>query len=531
VNTQGFQCQVDHLVCRRGALFGYGWALIEKVNFRDGSLLLRFENGRSMSVRVYVNRERKDICAIYPHIAHAGYSGFMFLAGWKGDDPTSGRLEFTTCTGDIHHYELNVTPGVPHAPLLGPDNWKNHAQRMWRYLRKGEFAELMVKARKFQAIGGFSREGNSADLLKLIGEHPARLIIDHNMGGGANLFRDRQIQDWLVSSKDTVILLTFNLHQMGYLLEIQAQGDFHRRRVTDFEMIAKVMRRVRLREVFVNCLVSFPDLSLLEEALYDWVRVSKAHLIVAIHEYFMICPSHFLLDWRGSYCGIPTDFQDCQRCLNQHRDGFVSLTGERSISAWRRIWGKLLMKSDEVRCFSTSSLELIQRSYPDLKHQLTLTPHRVASLRVPQLRTRRTGDPLRLGVVGSITEHKGALVLDSLSRAIEESGLPVSIVILGTLDANISRNGLIETGMYQTEDLPDLFERLAIHLALMPSICPETFSFVTHELISMRVPIACFGLGAQGDAVSRYPGGHILLAKDGPGILAELLAFADHLTT
>ena len=530
MSDHGFVCQVDHLICREGALFGYGWALADHASFHDGVLLLAFDDGRSVSVRVSINRERKDVSAVYPHIPHAPFSGFMFMAGWKGSAPVSGRLEFRAAEGNTYHSELDVTPYAQHSPASG-SHWKRLSQRIWRLLRKGDLGGLWVKARRFQTIGSFSREGSVDDLTRLLGGKPARLIIDHNMGGGANLFRHRQIQDWLDSSTESVILLTFNLSQMGYLLEIHVQGKLHRRRVTEFGVIAKVMRQVQLREVLVNCLVSFPNLLVLEAALYDWVSASKAHLIVAIHEYFMICPSHFLLDWRGHYCGIPSEYRVCQQCLSQHRDGFVSLTGERSISAWRQTWGKLFTRADEIRCFSTSSMDLMQRAYPSLKHQLTLTPHRVANLRIPQLSARHAGDPLVLGVVGSITEHKGAGVLDSLSRAIEENGLPVRIVILGNLDANLSQNRFIVTGTFQTEDLPDLFERLGIHLALMPSICPETFSFVTHELMSMRVPIACFNLGAQGEAVSRYPRGHILKTMEGSGILAELMAFADNLTT
>lgn len=529
MSDQHFICQVDHLVCRHGALFGYGWALEETVNFLEGSLLLNFESGHSISVRVDVNRERKDICSVYPDIPHAGYSGFVMLAGWRGEGPISGQLQFITSSGATHRYNLKIPSESTNQPLEMLDSWRNHFQRVWRYLRVGNFREIITKARRLQTVGGILRESSSEKLLKLIGGCTARLIVDHSMGGGANLFRDRQIQDWLEYSDDMVILLTFNLYQMKYRLEIQSQGNIERHQVSDFKTIQEVMHQVRLHEVFINCLVSFPELPLLEDAIYDWVRISNAHLIVAIHEYFTICPSHFLLDWRGNYCGIPSDLKECQQCLSRHRDGFVSLTSERSILAWRRIWGKLLTKADEVRCFSNSSLKLITQSYPELKHQLTLTPHRVENLRVPQLPQRRAGGPLRIGVVGSISEHKGALVLERLSRAIEESGLHVDIVILGNLNTNILPHGIIQTGAYRTKDLPDMFEYHRIDLALMPSICPETFSFVTHELITMRVPVACFSLGAQEEAVSRYPLGHILLARDGPGILDELMVFADQI--
>lgn len=525
-----FLCQVDHLAWRHGALFGFGWAVDQEGPFKCGFLKLTFEEGRLDMIDLMINRTRTDVAASFPHYANAANAGFMFLAGWVGKAPVTAHLEFINQSGSVHRHDLKI--GFQNQQGSGQGiKFRVLIQRARRMLRQRDFGGLWTKVVRYRDAGGFAREGTESELLSLLGNKLIRLIIDHNMGGGANVYRDRQIEGWLENSSDSVVLLSFSLKHMEFMLEIHANGRMVRRRVHDFNILSRVFQRVPLREIFINCLVSFPDLPDIEKAVYRWARMSNAHLIVAIHEYFMICPSHFLLNWRGEYCDIPKSLAECQQCLKLHKDGFVSLArhGNKTVADWRKVWGALLTAADEVRCFSASSLNLIQRVYPALNHQLTLTPHRVEALRKPRLAAPRPTDELVIGVVGSITEHKGALVLDELVRAMEKTGVSLRIVILGVLDSNILIRGVTETGLYDRKDLPDLLEQEGVHLALMPSICPETFSFVTHELISMQVPVACFGLGAQGDIVSRYALGHIVSARDGVGMLRELISFSQEI--
>ena len=55
------------------------------------------------------------------------------------------------------------------------------------------------------------------------------------------------------------------------------------------------------------------------------------------------------------------------------------------------------------------------------------------------------------------------------------------------------------TGTYRRDDLVDLIEANGINLFFFPSICPETFSYVTEEMIRLDVPIVAFDLGAPGE--------------------------------
>jgi hypothetical protein len=89
---------------------------------------------------------------------------------------------------------------------------------------------------------------------------------------------------------------------------------------------------------------------------------------------------------------------------------------------------------------------------------------------------------------------------------------------------------VVETGPYERNALADLLTTHKIHVVLMLSIWPETFSYVTHELIKLRVPLLSYDIGAQGDAIRQYPFGiTIPLASDGFALLDHIHAFRSDL--
>ena len=65
-------------------------------------------------------------------------------------------------------------------------------------------------------------------------------------------------------------------------------------------------------------------------------------------------------------------------------------------------------------------------------------------------------------------------------------------------------------GKYKVENLPEIIRDEGINVGFMASIWPETFSYVTHELMSLGLPLVCFDIGAPRDAVSRYGKGAVI---------------------
>jgi glycosyltransferase involved in cell wall biosynthesis len=121
--------------------------------------------------------------------------------------------------------------------------------------------------------------------------------------------------------------------------------------------------------------------------------------------------------------------------------------------------------------------------------------------------------------------HKGAGVVQGLAQEIAARGSPARITVFGTLEAAVDDDIVTVTGSYQHEDLPHLIECSGANVFLLPSICPETFSYVTHELVSLGLPLACFDLGAPAERVSRYSRGCVLQQRGAAALLDDLIAF------
>ncbi|KAA8559038.1 glycosyltransferase [Pseudomonas fluorescens] len=514
-------CQIDHFVRHPHGLFGFGWALDHEHKIVQSHLNMLFADGRVERVAVSLGRVREDVASAFPDNDQAGNSGFMVIAGWGGEPPEKVELVFEMQDAVTGRHELalsalDTASGAEVAESI------YLAKRAWAYLRRGNIRTLIKKFLRYRGRNPTLMSQDEVALAARLKNRPCRLLIDHSMGGGANLFRERVASAWSAAD-DTVILLSFRVSSMQTFVEVRDHNGSYSCKLSNLNSLVELLVRADLREVFFNCAVSFPQPQNLREFMLVLKQRTKASLVVAIHEYFLVCPSHFLLDDKGQYCGIPS-ITRCHSCLNNHPDGFVSLAGERSIVRWREMWGELLRCADEVRCFSTSSLALLERAYPGMGARAKLCPHYVKPLREVSL-PKKPQKYLTIGVIGSISHHKGAGVLESLAEAICQTDAPVRIVVIGNLDAPCPAPVVKETGPYAQDDLPKIVEKYGISIAFLPSICPETFSFVAHEILSMKLPLICLDLGAQADLVRSLDTGYIAKRQDGPGLLEDILAF------
>ncbi|GAA5180681.1 hypothetical protein GCM10025771_25770 [Niveibacterium umoris] len=521
--TERFICQIDHLACHEKGLFCFGWALDPVARLSQVHLVLHFPDGSCQRVKATMGKPREDVALAFPGNPNAANSGFMMIAGWNRQPPERAELVFASGDGQTWRSSLALPARDPEAAKA-----RVHGayllRRVWGLARSGRFATLWKKALHYYRGSARLEAPDQIALANCVAGRNARLVIDHSMGGGANLFRERVVADWIAQG-DVVVLLSFRVSEMTPFVEIRdASGVILVQALKAFDSLRGALLGARLAEIFLNCAVSFPDPDSLRDFVAGLKAATDARLIIAIHEYFYVCPSHFLLDEDGRYCDIPGPDR-CSSCLSKQEEGFVSLTGERSVVAWRQRWAALLTLADEVRCFSESSIRLMKRAFAGVEMRAQLSPHYVVPLR-PVARPKPDQTAVVVGIIGTISVHKGAQVVADLAAAIERRKAPVRIVIIGSVDANCPAGVVTETGPYDQDELPDIVERHGIGIALLPSICPETFSFVAHEILSMQLPLMSFDLGAQADLVKACSRGRIARHQDGDGLLGEILEFA-----
>jgi glycosyltransferase involved in cell wall biosynthesis len=529
-----FRWSVDHFArTEEGTLLIFGWALHDSEDIRSLSVMLRFMDGTTQRLDSVYGTERTDVSGAIADNPRALMCGYYFF----GHTP---RADFVSMSLEAHLTDGSraVLPTNCSIPLVNDKPAKNRAslrvqtyghltRRTLRFIRSGRFIDLAAAARRYLAGRPRVVENGIENIRRTIAKHAhTELIIDHDLGG-ANLFRQSLARD-LLASGSTVLILTFHVPTLRYGLECRTRKHTTRVAIELSEFLA-ALPQFKLRRIHYNNTVSFTNQLALIEALSSVGRRTTVPVSYYMHDFHCICPSHFLLDSRGQYCGVP-DVRHCQSCLPEMKDGLVSLFAERDIQLWRRRWLSFLSNADEIVFFSTSSKNLLLRAYPQLARHpaLNLRPHDISDFPTAPVQFDLKSK-LNIGVVGRINAHKGAAIVEQMAAAIDTRGMKEQITILGALDGRAKSPSVVVTGSYQRANLASLMTKHNVNMIAFTSIWPETFSFVVAEVMSLGLPIICFDLGAPAERVRDYPLGRVIPFCDGATLLKAALAFRDEL--
>jgi glycosyltransferase involved in cell wall biosynthesis len=132
-----------------------------------------------------------------------------------------------------------------------------------------------------------------------------------------------------------------------------------------------------------------------------------------------------------------------------------------------------------------------------------------------------------IGVVGNISRPKGARIVDELADLVRARALDVRIVVIGTLQSSRAPDDALHVhGPYASDELPALMERYGVDVCLLPSVCPETYSYVTDEIMAMDMPLAVFDIGAPAERVAGYARGCVIADITADAALAAIMRLA-----
>jgi len=530
--SEKFKYSVDRLVIRNSRIFGYGWVFHPNKLVNSMHVELLTAEGGTIKLPVVYGKPREDVQDHFPESRYSLRCGFVVYGGWSA----TAEIVETHLTGEAGGEVFRLP--MPTTVLSGSTGSKFATQpyrmmmaRAWSLLRRGRMKLLLQKARRFCA----ARPGSQDDVFAAVcGELEKNncsrfmVVLDHALGGGANKYREELIGERIADGCGT-LLLSYHLLSLQYTLEICTSGSRKRFSIAGLDVLIRLAEDGLISEVFYNNAVSYecpedvPDLLTIMRSSYG------IPLAIAIHDYFPICPSHFLLDASARYCGLP-DIDACSACLPVNNYGFVSFFESRDIRLWRSQWGACLNLADRVLCFSNASRDLLIKVYPDLDAaRIDVAPH--ATSYFPQRKPRlNTSAKLHIGVLGEIGFHKGGLVVQALSEEIAKQKADTRISVIGTLEADSDASVVSETGPYEYSRLLSMVEDSGANVFLFPSIWPETFSYVIGELMQLDVPIVCFDMGAPAERIRRYPKGKLIPFTDARDMLSQLNSFHAELT-
>jgi FkbM family methyltransferase len=546
---------VDSLKIRGRNLYGFGWLFHQDRQVSGVRLVVR-AGRETHSLDTCYGTDRQDVVRNYD-CANARSCGFWVTGKLPFEDPSNLALEVHYRNGGVQ--VVRVPPLGNETRLVGVRITRRRLESGARALLRGEFGSVLRRIREERASQG-ARQRRFEDVLRLLGEQPASggpspssqaesnskglaqigqfldaakesqlserkfvLVIDHNLGGGANQYRHELVRK-VVQQDRPVLLLYYDLPELNYVIAYVDDGSEIRFTLDSPASLPQMSGKIGLGEIFLNNVYSFHDPLNMVRALLALKRASGATLNIAIHDFLPVCPSLHLLDESGRFCGVPA-LSRCEECLPNHRGEFSFFVPHKDIRSWRETWGDCLAEAASILCFSESSFQLLRRAYPDIDaNEYAVRPHVVDYLPARKPRIPYEA-PLNIGVVGFINIYKGAGIVRELADCIAQRGLSAKITIIGTMDRRPVHDFVAVTGPYHPVDLPDLIEKSGVNVFLLPSIVPETFSYVAEELMTLDVPLAVFDLGAPAERVAKYGKGLVIAEIEAAKTLDALVAF------
>lgn len=339
------------------------------------------------------------------------------------------------------------------------------------------------------------------------------IVLTHGWGGGAETYLFHKIREAPRNRAVFVVhpsesgrgCLEGTLHFRGKQVRFIAGG------LSAFDGLKGKKCRLVLNELVrwprIGAAVGDKTAAWLADNVLGLKRRLGGEMVYLLHDYYCVCPKLTLVAPDGFYCRSEVSMARCGECLKA--PGPLELEkGNVSISAWRRAFGRLLSECERVIAFSEDTRRRVKACHPDL--DIEVIPHEMPFLPAP-VEAVRSGHPT-VGVVGNLYREKGLHVVRQLAELLWNTGRrDVSIRVVGNVPGTEKMPPNVKvSGGYDVKDLTSIVLREGINLMFFSSVWPETFSYVTKELIALGLPVACFDLGAQRDHVEAYAKGAVI---------------------
>jgi glycosyltransferase involved in cell wall biosynthesis len=495
---------IDSIAVRDARLFGWGWVLDPDRTIATCELDVPLADGRRWSFAGLFQGRREDVAAAFPGVAHAAAAGFALRgAAPAAIAPGTAIFRVRYEDGGLREWSLD---GFPDAFATGGP--RTDLQRFLGAVRtRGWIGALRQAARALQlrAAGWWEALRAAVDRLQTPLRDPV-VVFDHAMGGGANRARERLVREHLAAGR-TVAVVTPVLAELAYRLEVRNADRSWAIQDSELDTVLGRLQRARPARIEVNDLVTFGDVA----GILEWCLARQAEgstLRYHLHDFHSACPAFTLVDRQDRFCGIP-DYATCAACLPANHVHTLGFHQHVALPEWRARWQAFLERVDGIVAFSGDSVRWLERAFPALRLD-HVSMHVQSPVAAPLRRVRppdRCG-PLVVAAIGHLSVPKGAAMLRTLAERAAARGLPLRFVVVGTTDRPGA--GVHVTGPFSRERLPDLLEGLGVGACLLPSICPETYSFVTDEMMQTGLPVAVFDVGAPPERVRAYPAGLVL---------------------
>ncbi|MBE5900088.1 MAG: glycosyltransferase [Lachnospiraceae bacterium] len=350
-------------------------------------------------------------------------------------------------------------------------------------------------------------------------QEPYYLALDHDWGGGANLYLYNEIDKYNQQGFQTIIL-KYNIGE-GLYLELNCNkttiSSLYFNSLSDIEIFVK---NFNIKKIIVNELISFKNIVDIQQFILKEKKKLSCDVLYLVHDFYCICPSMYLLDNTNQHCWF-ANLEKCNECCINNKNNNKFAPWNDSITNWRENWGNFLHQCDEIRVFSNNSKKYLEYYYGELCYEVV--PHKVDY--IEPIKQVQNDDIITIAIIGNFMFAKGADLVCEMSNIIKERNINARIIVIGDNTDKYKCENIEFYGSYERENLGRILEDYNTDIIAITSICPETFSYTTEEAMALNLPVACYNIGAPAERISKYQKGIIVEKLDAINMLDEILKY------
>ena len=356
--------------------------------------------------------------------------------------------------------------------------WPEFARTVERHVRRGpaEPARFALTAELYRGAG-----------------LPVILFVSHSLGGGVR----RHIDILAARLRGRANVLLLQPSERGALVSAPSLPGHGAAAIPAerTDALIRVLASAGVSRAHVHHVMG------LDVDLRRLVRGLGVPFDVTVHDWFMVCPQVNLLPHLdGQYCGEP-DQAGCNACIANRPSH-----GAREILHWRASHAWLLREAERVLCPSEDAGQRMARFGWGAK--AVLAPHEPApaepwAVRAPPL---RSGEPLRVVVLGVLAAQKGEASVHALAEATDAA--EIELRLIGYPERELPRHlrrRIKASGPYDDDALPRLLAKAGAHVAWFPAQWPETWSYTLSAALAAGLPIVAARIGAFPERLAGRP--------------------------
>lgn len=300
-----------------------------------------------------------------------------------------------------------------------------------------------------------------------------------------------------------------------------------------------IFEKLKVAKININHLIYVNSIDSCIDFILEMKHKYNLEINIYLHDFYSVCPSVNLLNYKKEFCNLPSDSL-CNGCLEKYDNPVNTLSFNKAevlrvatlhksnIVVWRGMWRKLFAQASKFILPSDAAAKLWKKAFPEYANDVTILHHDLSYLSTICRHENAVMLPFyQVYVIGDIGEHKGSVIVHEILELIKLNKLNICINVIGDyVDSEFQNTPYLKLhGRFNHDDIANVLNAKEINCFLMPSICPETFSYVTQEMMATGLPIIAFDLGAQAQFISSYKNGVLVRTVNSVLMFNEL----DHL--